>query len=163
MCNRCSRRSWRARRELCGAEYGAVYRVRWRARALCCRDTLQSLRRSRRIATSYPCPLRERRTPLERVRGRLRCSNMSDIENDPHTTRRTGDAYRSPLAFGSLFGVPMLREGSAIGAIVSVASRGPGLFADERSRAAQDLRRSGGHRHRERPPVHGARGADRAS
>ena len=35
----------------------------------------------------------------------------------------------------------------------------PGSFSDSADRAAEDLRRPGGHRHRERAPVHGAGGA----
>ena len=52
----------------------------------------------------------------------------------------------------------MLREGHPIGAIlVTRAQAGALLGASDP--AAEDLRRPGRHRHRERPPVHGARSA----
>ena len=53
----------------------------------------------------------------------------------------------------------MLREGLPIGAIVVARSRRRALPRPA-DRAAQDLRRPGRHRHRERPAVQGARGAD---
>ncbi len=53
----------------------------------------------------------------------------------------------------------MLRDGRAIGAL-DLAGRRPALHRHA-GRAAPDLRRPGGDRHRERAPVHGAGGAQR--
>ena len=63
-------------------------------------------------------------------------------------------------ASGASLAVPMLREGAPLGAIVIQRARGPAVHR-RAGRAARDLRRPGGHRHRERPPVQGAAGADR--
>ena len=77
-------------------------------------------------------------------------TSLADPEYAQHVGRAGG--FRASLA------VPMLREGSPIGAIVVIRAQ-PGPFSDDADRAAQDLRRPGGHRHRERPPVQGAGGA----
>ena len=68
-------------------------------------------------------------------------------------------ARRGPEASAAASAVPMIREGQATGSIF-VARTQTGLFSDAPDRAPEDLRRPGRHRHRERPPVHGAGGAD---
>ena len=67
------------------------------------------------------------------------------------TQRLTG--HRTTLA------TPLLREGQPLGAILIRRIRRPS-FLGQAHQAPRDLRRSGRHRHRERPPVHGARGAE---
>ena len=61
--------------------------------------------------------------------------------------------------FRSVLAVPMLRDGSPIGAII-VCGREAGRFP-EADRAAPDLRRPGGDRDRERAAVQGARARNR--
>ena len=60
--------------------------------------------------------------------------------------------------YRSVLSVPMLREGRPVGAI-TVVPRRCAAIPGRADRAAQDLRRPGGDRHRERAAVHGARGA----
>ena len=62
----------------------------------------------------------------------------------------------------TVLAVPLLREGAAIGAIVIRRDRGSSVHR-QADRAARDLRRPGGDRHRERPPVRGAGGRATAS
>ena len=54
---------------------------------------------------------------------------VSDTETDPRTTDRQREIARS-RGFRSWVGIPMLREGVAIGAI-AVSRRNPGLFSDD--------------------------------
>ena len=63
------------------------------------------------------------------------------------------------VGFRSALSVPMLREGSPIGAITVWLGRGSVLR--QAYRAVADLRRPGGHRDRECPPVQGAPGQER--
>ena len=76
---------------------------------------------------------------------------LGDAEYENKETARAS-GYRGCL------GVPMLRERQVIG-VIFVARTEPGLFADTPGRAPQDLRGSGGDRHRERPALHRAGGA----
>ena len=71
-------------------------------------------------------------------------------------TRRRGGGRGS----GALLSVPMLREGSPIGAITVVRGE-RGAVLRQAHRAAADLRRPGGDRRRERAAVQGAGGAQR--
>ena len=76
----------------------------------------------------FPCPLRETDHLQRVVDGSV--LNISDIENDPHTTKRTGDAYRTRGVRSTII-VPMVREGRAIGAI-GVSHRDIGAFSNDR-------------------------------
>ena len=69
-------------------------------------------------------------------------------------------APRRAAAYSTVVAAPLLREGTPIGVIIASARRGPAVLR-QADRAAADLRRPGGHRHRERPPVHRAAGAHR--
>ena len=51
-----------------------------------------------------------------------------------------------------MLAVPLLREGEAIG-VITVRRNEVGPFTDTQIALLQDLRRPGGDRHRERPPV----------
>ena len=51
------------------------------------------------------------------------------------------------------------RDGTPIGASSSFGGASQATFTDRQIELAEDLRRPGRHRHRERAPVHGARGA----
>ena len=55
--------------------------------------------------------------------------------------------YRTVLA------VPMLREDDLVG-VITILKTEVAPFSQRSSRAGEDLRRPGGHRDRERPPVH---------
>ena len=99
---------------------------------------------------------------VRRRRARLRQRAVVHIPDVPpipsYRSARTGaQRGRHPERSSS---VPMLREGAAIGAS-SVAAAEAGPFTDKQIAAAPDLRRSGGHRHRERPAVPGARDRNR--
>ena len=112
---------------VCSAESAAVYRfdgevVDFVAGYHFSPEALEAYRHR------FPCPLRETDHLQRVVDGSV--LNISDIENDPHTTRRTGDLYRARGARSSIF-VPMVREGRAIGAI-GVSHREVGAFSDER-------------------------------
>ena len=78
-----------------------------------------------------------------------------DIAKDPEYEHQ--DLVQA--GFRTLLAVPMLREGIPIGAIVAIREGGPALHR-QADRAARDLRRPGGHRHRERAPVQGTRSPD---
>ena len=67
-----------------------------------------------------------------------------------HPFRRASEA---------LVAVPMLREGSPIGAI-AVAPRGGRSLQRSADRPPSDLRQPGGHRHRERAPLYGTPGEE---
>ena len=112
---------------VCSAESAAVYRfdgevVDFVAGYNFSSEALEAYRHM------FPCPLRETDHLQRVVDGSV--LNIPDIENDPHTTRRTGDAYRARGVHSSIF-VPMVREGRAIGAI-GVSHRDVGAFSDER-------------------------------
>ena len=59
------------------------------------------------------------------------------------------------VATPDVLATPLLREGAPLGVIIDPADRGPPVLG-QADRAPRDLRRPGGHRHRERAPVHGA-------
>ena len=65
----------------------------------------------------------------------------------------------TPAASAAILAVPMLREGSRDRRDRRRPRRSPAV-SRRADRAAPDLRRPGGHRHRERAPVQGAGGAD---
>ena len=78
-----------------------------------------------------------------------------DIAKDPEYELQ--DLVRA--GFRTLLAVPMLREGSPIGAIVAIRE-GAWLLQRQADRPPPDLRRPSGDRHRERPTVHGTRSPD---
>ena len=110
----------------------------------------------------YPLPLTADTLAVRSIReGKV--VHSPDILSDPsEPVRRLAQVgrYRSGIV------VPMLRSGSAVGAI-SVARSDPGgrpaTLHREGDRAAPDVRRSGRDRGGERAPVPRARGADAAS
>ena len=65
----------------------------------------------------------------------------------------------APAASAAILAVPLMREGEPIGpsSVIRRAEARP--FSETPGRAAPDVRRPGGHRDRERAPVHGAGGA----
>ena len=69
-------------------------------------------------------------------------------------------AAQSQAAVRTMLATPLLREGTPIGRHLS--SRGAEVqpFTDKQIALAEDLRRPGGDRHRERAAVHGARGPE---
>ena len=80
---------------------------------------------------------------------------IPDVLDDPEYAigaQTTAGGFRSVLA------VPLIRDEKSIGAIIVGAAR-TRPFPRGADRAAPDLRRPGGHRDRERAPVHGAGGA----
>ena len=115
-------------------------------------------RRQRRTAERraacavVPDAARRGRRASARPRLRERRSHIADVARTtpsyPHarTAQRLG-GYRAML------GVPMLREGEVDRRDRGRSRTQPGLFADKRDRAAQDLRRPGGDRDPERAPV----------
>ena len=109
--------------------------------------------RPRRCAVPMPPSRRQRngRAVLERAR-----SSMSPICSRIRATARARGAGRG---FRSVLAVPMLREATPIG-VIGVGRGRAGPFTDSQIELLQDLRRPGRHRHRERPAVQGARGAD---
>ena len=82
--------------------------------------------------------------------------HIPDMSTDPES-RATAALVQA--GFRTSLSVPMLRDGQPIGAI-TVARREARPFSDRADRLAPDLRRPGGHRDRERAPVHGARRAE---
>ena len=77
---------------------------------------------------------------------------------DPVVPPRSAAMARA-TGFRGAVAVPMLRDGEPIG-VINVARAGAWAFRRPADRAAPDLRRPGRHRHRERPPLQGAGGAD---
>ena len=111
---------------VCSAESAAVYRfdgevVDFVAGYHFSPEALEAYRHR------FPCPLRETDHLQRVVDGSV--LNISDIENDPHTTRRTGDLYRARGARSSIF-VPMLREGQGDRRNRSVPPRSRRLFRE---------------------------------
>ena len=94
-----------------------------------------------------PCSSRRRRADPGRPRG---------------PGLRAASASRSATASGAHLAVPMLRDGLPDRLDRRRARPGRALPRTA-GRAPEDLRRPGRHRHRERPAVPGARGADRRS
>ena len=83
--------------------------------------------------------------------------HVTDVLDEPdYPYRTTSEA----LGIRTMLTVPMLREGQPIGAI-AVVSPGSRAFLGPAGRAGRDVRRPGGHRHRERPAVPGAGGRNR--
>ena len=82
-----------------------------------------------------------------------RVSTMPDVDADPETRRP--NARRSRLSDGARH-VRMLRRRRRRSASITGAAPSARAVHRQADRAAQDLRRPGGHRHRERPPVQGA-------
>ena len=110
------------------------------------------------------------RKRLSEAPGRRKRRGAVDLEPPASSTSRTSHAdpdythgeLRGRRGVPEHLAVPMLRDGLSVGAITvaRVACRTVLRPAD---RSPQDLRRPGGHRHRERPAVPGAGGADRAT
>ena len=110
----------------------------------------------------------ERRDPvIDRgsIRG-SRCARMarrSSSHSRSHWRTRTiperSDAQKHWRLPRASLGVPLLRDGELIGAIIIYRQRGREPFTDETDRAGDDFRRPGGDRHRERPPVRRGAGA----
>ena len=81
-----------------------------------------------------------------------RVIHVSDVESDPDASEWSRSRSRL-LGIRSFLGVPMLREGSPIG-VIRVNRSEPRPFSDKQIALLRDLRRPGGHRHRERSAVH---------
>ena len=99
-----------------------------------------------------------RSTRRLRPGGDPRRARRSTCRTCRHWTRRntpTERESRGAMDSAPLLAAPMLREGAAIGAI-SLRRREPGAFTAAPDRAARELRRPGGDRHRERAAVHRA-------
>ena len=145
--SRCSRRSSRTRRG-CAAPTRVHLRVRRRARSACgaVHNVPPALETS-----SKAHPLRPGRWIRHRP-GWPRAADASTSPTcEPTPSTRTPSvasmaSYRTPL------GVPMLREGDAHRRRSSCRGGGPALHR-QADRAGRDVRRPGGHRHRERPPL----------
>ena len=111
-----------------------------------------------------------RRSTNESRPARGLIGRAGDSTTDGRSTSRSDAAGRSrvpdaPIAFGSR---PSLASrccarASPSGVIVIVGGPRSGPFTDKQIALLRDLRRPGGHRDRERPPVQGAGGADAAS
>ena len=78
-----------------------------------------------------------------------------DIAEDPEYEQ----SVLGQAGFRIALSVPMLRDGTPIGAITRIREEGTAVLA-QADRAARDLRGSGRHRDRERAAVQGARGAE---
>ena len=95
----------------------------------------------------------------DRAGGRRSCASPSTIP-DVRSRRRVSDRQGRSAADGrSMLAVPMLREGVPIGRDRHSADARPGPSPTKQIEPPEDLRRPGRHRHRERPPVHRAGGA----
>ena len=134
-----------------------VFRVDGTSRS-CVASPSATIARHRALRTRAARPSAE--SHRTSARPRRRTVHVHDLG------RRTGDrrsvsrrvAQLARIGHRTMLAVPMLREGVADRRDPDPAHGGPALLR-EADRAARDLRRPGGHRHRERPPVHGAGGA----
>ena len=97
------------------------------------------------------------RTAVILERGGLSSSDADDPDVDRVHAQRSARV----AAIRSLLAVPMLRDGEADRRDQRQPARSPAVHR-RADRAAPDLRRPGGDRHRERAPVQGAAGADRS-
>ena len=83
-------------------------------------------------------------------------AHVPDVQAEPGYAL---GAVADVAAFRSIVAVPMLRDGVPVGTIT--VSRVPGRAVPRTAdRSAEDLRRPGGHRHRERPALHRGAGAE---
>ena len=83
---------------------------------------------------------------------------VPDIELHPGVSEAVRELARS-TGYRSALAVPIMREGSPLGAITVTRNAAAGAlnpFSDERDHATQDFHRAGRHRHRERAPLQGA-------
>ena len=87
--------------------------------------------------------------------------NVGDIYADTDGDYTTLDVARKS-GYRAVLSVPMLRDGEIVGAI-SVTRVRAGRFAEQRDRAAENLRQPGGDRDRERAPVQRDQGGARAA
>ena len=102
--------------------------------------------RTQEFATAYPLPVSQAFAGGRAILTRDTVQ-VPDTQADPGFAQRGTNAWhRSVLA------VPLLRAGVPIGAI-GLGRSTPGAFSDSASRTAQDLRRTGGDRHRQRRDV----------
>ena len=69
----------------------------------------------------------------------------------------TGTGYQSRGRYRSHLGVPMLREGEAIG-VFALTRSDVTQYSAKQIELLEDLRQPGGHRHRERPAARGREG-----
>ena len=108
---------------------------------------------SRSIGASFPCVPSE--VCWERARSWTVPSSMCQTYSRTWSIRAKDVARAS--GWSSAVCVPMLREGTPIGAITISKAEARSVLR-RADRAAPDLRRPGRHRHRERAPVHRAPG-----
>ena len=76
----------------------------------------------------------------------------------PATNFRSANPWPMQPGHRTIAATPLMRSGEAIGRLGHPAHRGPAVQR-QADRAAADLRRPGGHRHRERAAVRGGAGA----
>ena len=139
---------------LCDGAFGWCPDVR-RRDASPGRSRQRQLRRRRRPPTGI-----SRGADLGTTAGRTILSgdvvqNAGRLERSRVRPQGSGTSGRTSEAAST---VPMLHQGRAIG-VIAVMRREPGEFSQEQIRAPADVRRPGGHRRRERAPVHRAGGA----
>jgi GAF domain-containing protein len=84
-----------------------------------------------------------------------RTIHLADIQTEVDEFPEGSELARQQ-GIRTILSVPLMREGAAIGAII--LRRAEAALHPAAGRPARDLRRPGGHRHRERPPVHRAAG-----
>jgi GAF domain-containing protein len=113
--------------QLCSAESAAVYRFDGEIADFVAGyhfspEAIEAYRRD------FPRPLRETDHLQRVVDGSV--LNIADIENDPHSSSRVRDAYRTRGVRSTVI-VPMLREGKAIGAI-GVSHHALAAFSSDR-------------------------------
>ena len=113
-----------------------------------------TLRRALAIGESIPV------IATRSAAGRCSTGGRSTSRTSGPPRRSSRNAAPAPSERGSgirtILATPLLREGTASGVIfVDRRARAPSLLG-QADRAPRDVRRPGGHRDRERPPVHGA-------